>query len=161
MYECEGFSGKRFVTLLEMLTVYAVIFNLLDVVRYCRGFLENAATEPVLGAMPPNIVSYPQREMLRQFLTSTENICKNHEIKSARDRVDRIKMLLDKPDCPYAEMIRQYQTLYENIEDDLRMRRFWYFSLAKAELATTASDIPFKEGPDLEQARYETSEVRS
>lgn len=150
----------RIVSLLEMLTVYGVIFNLLDVVRYCRAFLETEASRPVFGSVPINIVPYPQRDMLRQFLTSTESICTKHEIRSALDRIARIKTLLDNPNCTYPEMIRQYQTLYENIEDDLRLRRFWYFSSAKVELATTASDIPFKDGPDLAQARYEWAQAQ-
>jgi hypothetical protein len=140
-----------------MVSIYGVLFNLLEVVRYCREFVDDQASKKPteISPFPRVFVPFPQRDMLSRLLPGAEQICKNYEIKPALDRIERLKAALANPAVEYAEVSRHYHTLYENIEDDLRERSFWYFSSPKEILAAKYGDIPFKEGPELEQARYE------
>ncbi len=146
---------KRLLSSLEMLSVYGVLFNLLEVVRRDREFVSDQTRHQASQNPPRVIVPFPQREKLSQSLPEAERICKEYEIKPALDRIERLKAALAYPAITYTEVSRHYHTLYENIEDDLWERCFWYFSSAKQILAAKYGDIPFKEGPDLKQARYE------
>ncbi len=142
-------------SLLEMLSIYGVLLNLLDVARFCREYIDDQAGHQASQTPPRIVVPFPQRDMLSKLLPGTEEICKTYEIKPALKRIERLKAALANPVVEYAELARHYHTLYENIEDDLRERCFWHLSLQKETLVTKYGDIPFKESPDLEQARYE------
>src|SRR5713101_7400030 len=128
-----------------MFQIYGNVQVLLEHVRHCRETLRQDALASQQLTGFTGLVPYPLRGVLKDYLENIETLCKTFEIGPALDRIARIRVELDRPDrCTYTSLSTQFQTLYENIEDDLRNRTFWYIPLDNERYRASVKDIPFK-----------------
>lgn len=138
-----------------MIQIYGSLFALVQIVETCQWVADANGIDGSIA------VDVGRRDQLRTtILGSAQEYCLKFELKSALDRINRIKLLFDYPhDCTHANMRQQLKTLHENIEDDLRNRIHWQIPVSKIVHIDDVEDIPFTEGPDLIQARREWYEA--
>src|SRR6516165_2990178 len=87
-------------------------------------------------------------------LTVIEERCKQLEIKSAIDRITRIRAELKNPiECTYVSARIQFRTLYETIEDDLKNRKFYYLPKEKEAFLEASQDIPLPPTTDRDDLK--------
>jgi hypothetical protein len=137
-----------------MLNFYGSILSMLANLRELQNTYE--------GHLPSSdLLSQGTKTALYGALEPYEKVCENFEMSDAYDRIQRIRRLLGHPirECSYTEAVFQLKTLHEIVEDSLNKRLFWYISKEQAIHLSDAKDIPFKDGPDLVQARYDWYEA--
>lgn len=136
-----------------MIQFYELILKLLRSIREQKQLMD--------GHLPTDAISEAQKALVAPVLTRFWENCTRLEIREgALARIARINVALaNKTDpCTFGYVSQQLQTLQEAIEDDLRLRFFWYVPAEQENFfkgVLAAGDIPFKEGPDREQVQFE------
>ena len=122
-----------------MLFYYGLLQDLQADIHKCQTLIWNAQ-----GGQPPtDILPYPARGQLEVYLPLIETFCKRFEIKTALDRLNRIRTEFKSPlGCSYLSTSIQFKTLSEVIEDDLKDGRFFYLPKFKEAFLEDVKDIP-------------------
>ncbi len=158
-FDCPWRSGaRRLWNVWQMIDLYGSIFVLLRAIESCQFEMVSGM---VAGATDgQNKIQGQQLDDLHQKTRAIKSLCIRLEISSALERIERIERALDNPhECAFVFMRDHFRTLRENVEDNLTERIFWYVPLTKIRHLEAKKDLPFKEGPELRQAREEYFEA--
>ena len=132
-----------------MIQAYERLFGLLNLIAaYCKG--------------RGNFEEIPadRRAIIRKLLVMLKPECDVFEAESAVKRIERIDDLLSWPSSvAFDEVNRQFKTLRENLEDDLKSREFFFIPQAKLKFLRETKDIPIDHPKDVIQARHDWHEA--
>jgi hypothetical protein len=83
------------------------------------------------GIVPPPLVPKHMQEMIKTRHEFIVHMCNPLLLEKTDARLTRISIMLNRQ-YTYDEVAREYQTLYEAIEDDIRTERFYHYNRDKA-----------------------------